>query len=414
VFVELQNILQRAQNALMAKLNVSENEAVVWNPHSFLANGVVGLQYVEDIPAKGYKVVSRLSRKCAVSVKNHCIENEYFIVEFNEQYEISRIFDKRACREVLQMGALGNQLVAYEDFPNDFDAWEIRSYYKEKAYPITDVVSVDAVQDGVSAGLKIVRRFEDSTIEQTVRLYVNVDRIDFETVCDWRNEHTLLKAYFPVDVNTDKATFDIQFGSYERPTHRNTSWDAARFEVCAHKYADVSESDYGVAVMTDCKYGYDVEDSTIGLTLLKCATYPDESADKGRHEFTYSLYPHQGECRMSKVEESAYLLNNPLSFMEGEKGSGELPRAFSLVACNTDGVYVETIKKAEDGNGYILRVIEKQNARHQAKLTFGFNVRAIHECDLMENDLHHVDVEKNTVSFKIKPFEILTFRVLVK
>ncbi len=412
VFAELKEIVSNAQNALNERITCLENESMVFNPHSFETDGLIGDSFVKKIPAKGYKTISLTGKDSNVTVGDKTIENGFFKVEFDGDYQIKRIYDKKAKRDILQQGKKGNILVAYEDYPNDCDAWEIRPYYREKSYPIINVAHIEKVKDGVSAGYKIVRKYENSIIEQTIRLYDDVARIDFETVCDWQDEHTLLKTYFPIDVNTDKATFDIQFGNYERATHRNTSWDAAKFEVCAHKYADVSESDYGVALMTDCKYGYDVEGSTIGLSLLRAATHPDENADKGKHQFTYSLYPHKGSCREGEVERNAYLLNNPLTAISGENGDGTLPREFSLVSCETDGVYVETVKKAEDGKGYIIRVVEKKNAKHRAKLQFGLPLESVCLCDLMENEIKKVSAQEQKVFTTIKPFEILTFKVV--
>lgn len=412
LFSEIEKIVDNALNALLTKIEIKENEKIVFNPHSFKVSGNAGDEYFEGVPAKGYKVFTAKKRQSAISVDKFKIENKYFLVEFDKFYRIKRCFDKRVQREIFKKNSFGNELIAYEDYPNEFDAWEIRPYYKEKSYPITEIIKVEKYISNISAGLKIIKRYGNSLIEQTVQLYDHIDRIDFVTMCDWQDEHTLLKTYFPLDVNTDKATFDIQFGNYERSTHRNTSWDAAKFEVCSHKYTDVSENDYGVAILTDCKYGFDVEGSTIGLTLLRCPTYPDETADKGKHEFTYSIYPHSGSCRSSDVEKNAYLLNNPLIARVSNNRGGELSKEFSLVSCETDGVFLETIKKAEDGNGYILRGIEKKNMRHIAEIRFGFNVKNVFVCDLMENNLYTIELIEDSVKYEIKPFEILTLRIL--
>lgn len=412
VFLELKDIIASASNAIQESISMTKNEMLVFNPHSFETCGLVDGQYVQNIPGKGYKTVGKICSESHVVATKYSLENKYYFIQFAEDYRIKSIFDKRNQREVLQTGEYGNELIAYEDYPNECDAWEIRPYYKEKAYLIRDVQSTKILSDRVSAGIKIVRKYERSTIEQTIRLYDSIDRIDFETVCDWQDEHTLLKTYFPIDINTDKATFDIQFGNCERSTHHNTSWDSAKFEVCAHKYADVSEGDYGVALMTDSKYGYEVEGSVLGLSLLKAATWPDETADIGKHEFIYSLYPHKGNCRESDLERKSYLMNNPLFGIENKRGAGKLPKEWSFVSCEADGVYVETVKKAEDGNGYIFRIVEKKNRTTNCDFNFGVPPKKVYLCDLMENVLQEINTfNEYTIQYKIKPFEILTLKV---
>ena len=163
----------------------------------------------------------------------------------------------------------------------------------------------------------------------------------------------MVKAAFDIDINSDKATYEIQFGSVERPTHKNTSWDAARFEVCGHKYMDISDYGYGVSLLNDCKYGHNVDNGTMKLSLFKCATYPDPDADKGEHIFTYSLFPHAGNYREAGTVQLAYEINNPLEAFPIEKRDGTLPEEYSFVSCDKDNFIVETVKKAERGNDII-------------------------------------------------------------
>ena len=151
-----------------------------------------------------------------------------------------------------------------------------------------------------------------------------------------------MKTAFPVDINADKATYEIQFGTVERPTHSNTSWDTAKFEVCAHKFADLSEYGYGVSLLNDCKYGHDIHDGVIRLTMLKCGTYPNPDADKCHHTFTYSLYPHAGNYREAGTIQQAYLLNQPMTAFKLQKQSGTLPESYSLLSLDCDNVIAET------------------------------------------------------------------------
>lgn len=409
------NLLTAAQADIAANIS-TEGGIAVFNPLSFNHSGVVDVDgeklYVTDIPAKGWKVVKGNESKGCVAVSDKKLENDFFTVEFADDYTISRIYDKRVDREVLKAGERANVIEAYEDFPREYDAWEISVYYKEKRWEIDDVSAVEIVDEGVRKGFKITRNFLNSVIEQKVWLYADTDKIDFDTTADWHQEHILVKAAFPVEINADKATFEIQFGSVERPTHSNTSWDAAKFEVCAHKYADISECDYGVSILNDCKYGHDIHDGVIRLTLLKCATHPSPVADKGFHEFVYSLRPHAGSFRSAGTVEMAYDLNNPMTAVRLGKQEGTLPESYSFVSVSDECVVIDTVKKAEDSEETVVRMYESWNKRvNGAKLTFGFDVKSAVLCDLMENEIEQLNVENNTVTLNIKPFEIVTVKV---
>ncbi|MDO4365141.1 MAG: glycoside hydrolase family 38 C-terminal domain-containing protein, partial [Clostridia bacterium] len=239
----------------------------------------------------------------------------------------------------------------------------------------------------------------------------NSARIDFDTRADWHQEHIMVKAAFDIDVNSDKATYEIQFGSVERPTHKNTSWDAARFEVCGHKYMDISDYGYGVSLLNDCKYGHNVDNGTMKLSLFKCATHPDPEADKGEHVFTYSLFPHAGNYRDAGTVQLAYEINNPLKASLIDKQNGTLPEEYSFVSCDKDNFIVETVKKAENSDDIIVRGYESYNKGTSVTLNFGFDVEEAILCDLLERDVEKLTVENNSVSFKAKPFEIITIKV---
>ena len=269
----------------ICKLIHTDGGYAVFNPHSFENSGMIRIdgqtRFVERIPPKGYAVVQPSPLKNNVYVRDHELENEFYVIRFDENYEIQSITDKKAQREVIDCSkGTANRLEVYEDYPRAFDAWEITNYYKEKEYDLNQVESVTPITDGARAGLRICRRFLESTVEQNIWIYEDLRRIDFETKVDWHQDHLLMKTAFPVKVNASRATYEIQFGTLERPTHFNTSWDAAKFEVCAHKYCDLSEYDYGVALLNDCKYGHDVHDGVMRLTLLKSATYPSHVADQ--------------------------------------------------------------------------------------------------------------------------------------
>ena len=388
---------------------------LVYNPNSFPGSGIVRVdgkaRYVEKIPPKGYAVVEPKPLKNSVRVDSHTMENPFLRISFDENYTISSIYDKQACREVIDCSkGAGNRLEVYEDFPKDFDAWEITNYYKEKLYPVNDVLSVQVVDDGARAGIAIKRRFLDSVIEQTIWLYEDIKKIDFDTRIDWKQEHLLLKTAFPVKINSERATYEIQFGAIERPTHTNTSWDAAKFEVCAHKYCDLSEYGYGVAMLNDCKYGHDIHDGVMRLTLLKSPTHPNPDADRCQHIFTYSLVPHEGDYRSAGIVQMAYDLNAPMQAIPVSAQTGFLPQQYALVTLSSDNVILETVKKAEDSEGLVFRMYDAYNRQTRVDVTFGFAPKRVTLCDLMENELETLDVRNNSVTLNINPYEIITIK----
>jgi alpha-mannosidase len=262
------------------------------------------------------------------------------------------------------------------------------------------------------AGLEIVRRYERSEIRQRILLYRDVPRIDFPTEIDWHEHQTLLKVAFPVTVNSPRATFDIQWGNVERPTHWNTSWDWARFETCAHRWVDLSEGDYGVSLLNDCKYGHDIRGHTIRLTLLKSGVMPDPQADQGRHIFTYALLPHPGDWRQGETVRHAALLNMPASgVIAATVGTGVLPSALSLVRTDRPGLVIETVKPAEDGDGLIVRVYDAHNTRGPATLHCSAEIEFAEEVNLLEEHLAPAEYEGTILHFQVRPYGIASFRL---
>ena len=222
----------------------------------------------------------------------------------------------------------------------------------------------------------------------------------------------LLKVAFPVDILSPTATYEVQWGNVERPTHRNTSWDWARFETCAHKWVDLSEGDYGVSLLNDCKYGHDIAGNVIRLTLLRSPIHPDPEADRGRHRFTYSLLPHAGRWSRDTIA-AAYALNDPVIAYSAEdsKAPAETDNP-PLLCCDNANLVIETVKRAEDGNGVIVRLYEAFRTRGRAKLTTGFACRGATKTNLLEARIEDVGIEGGAVVFSYRPFEIVTLRVV--
>jgi alpha-mannosidase len=358
-----------------------------------------------------------------VSLNPLVLENELVRVEFDEAGEIVSFVhryveddddpENLTEREVIAPGQTANALIAYEDKPFAYDCWNIDPYYEDKPYPLRDSGTVESVRilekGPVRAGVEIRRKFRSSTLIQRVYLYAHSPRLEFQNEVDWQERQTLLKVAFPVAVHTARATFDIQFGNIERPTHRNTTWDAAKFEVCGHKWADLSEGDYGVSVLSECKYGWDVHDNVLRLTLLKSGTHPDPNADKGTHTFAYALLPHTGDYRSETVDE-AYAFHYPLMarYLPANP-KGELPPDYAFVTVDDQGLVIETVKEAEDGDGIVIRLYEAFNTRGTATLTLGFDITEAFAVNLVEQNPEPLPVEDRTIRFPFRPFEIKTF-----
>lgn len=344
------------------------------------------------------------------------LETPFYKMRFDKAGKIVSLIDRAADRELVKKGRRLNDLCTAEDVPVYWDAWDIDAYYRDALRPEDRLESQEIVSEG-SLFITIRSRYalgKGSTLTQDMTLYAASPRIDFRTVVDWQETHTLLKVAFPVDVHTDTCRNEIQYGHLVRPMHANTSFDRARFEVCAHKWVDVSEGDYGVALLNDCKYGHDTLDGTLSLTLLKSATAPDPIADKGRQEFTYALLPHMGPFAVEDVVREAYALNVPLCCVRVQKSRAEAPPPEPFCSVSNPNVIVESVKKAEAGDAAVVRVYEAGHTRGPVTLTFAETIREATECNLLERDDQPARTRQNTINFTIAPFEIKTFKVSFK
>ncbi len=408
-----ENIISDAKKRIASGIS-KDRGYVVFNPHSFVGNGTVKVggktAYVENISPKGYTATDKLCFENSVKIDGKHVSTKDFEVEFNDAWQIVSLFDKRCGREVIKSGEVANAIRIYPDYPDKYDNWEWQEYSLDEYKTLTDVESTEIIDDGARRGIRIIRPYGKSKISQTVWFYDKLGRIDFETHAHWLESHLMVKAAFPVDINADKATYEIQFGNVERPTHKNTSWDSAKFEVCAHKYADLSENGYGVALLNDCKYGYDIHDGVMQLSLFKCGTYPNEVADIGDHEFTYSLMPHTGRASDSDVVKAAYYLNYSMTAAAAQGEKDTLPLSYSALSLDRENVVCEVVKPAEDGEETVVRLYEAQNMRGKVTVRFGFPVKRVALCDLLENELSELEVKNNSVSFDIKGFEIVTLK----
>jgi alpha-mannosidase len=388
----------------------------------FEANNVPPMGYVVYRLVAGEKMTGQPGN---LAVLSQNMENSLYRIELDEKGTVSRIYDKSMDKEVIAENCRGNVLQFFDDRPHAHDAWDVDFNFTENMQELARLESVEVTETGpVRATVRVVRRTEKSSIVQDISIYSKLPRIDFVTNVDWWEKRTLMKVTFPVEILSPRATYEIQFGTMERPTHFNTSWDRAKFEVPAQRWVDLSEGDYGVSLMNDCKYGHDVHDNVIRLSLLRSPISPDPHADEGKHQFTYSLHPHMGDWREGETVQRAYELNCPLIGVPvearlesgSESQAGELPSWFSFASLDKRHVVIDAIKKAEDSDEIIVRVYEAYGQRGKVTLTFGIAPEKVAECNLMEEVAAHagvsaLDVSGKSVSFYVKPYEIRTFKV---
>ena len=371
-----------------------------------------------DIPAMGYEVyrlVEGAPKAAALPLKvtERLLENEFLRVRINKNGELTSVYDKASGREALG-GGRGNEFQLYEDRPHNWDAWELDDHPRDERLRLADATSVKVVERGpVRAAVEIRRTIGKSSLVQRVVLYAHSARIDFETRIDWCEDRKVLKVAFPVDVRARQATYEIQFGSLERPTHRNTSWDVAKFEVPAHKWADLSEPGYGVSLLNDCKYGHDIHGNTMRLTLLRAPMEPDPQADRGHHEFAYALMPHAGSYIDAETVRRGYEFNVPPAATMPAPRKGDLPTTCSFFWIDSAAVVLDTVKKAEDEDALILRLYEAHGGRANARLVTPLPVKSAVECDLLERKALGKPAKPKDCSLALEfaPFEIKTLKL---
>ncbi|MDX3356687.1 glycoside hydrolase family 38 C-terminal domain-containing protein [Streptomyces sp. ME01-24h] len=321
---------------------------------------------------------------------------------------LASVRDLTADREVLAPGARGNLLQLHPDHPTRWDAWDIDRHYRRKHTDLTSAQSVALVEQGpLRAAVRVVRAFGGSRVVQELRLTAGSRRLDVVTEVDWHESEKVLKASFPLDVLAERSTAEIQFGHVHRPTHVNTSWDAARFEICAHRWLHVGEPGYGVALLNDSTYGHDAgrsgTDTTVRLTLLRAPHSPDPHTDQGTHRFRYALLP--GATVGDAVVEGL-ALNLPL------RRTDSPPPRQPLLRISHPGITVESVKLADDRSGdVVVRLYESRGDRATGVLTTAFPLAGARVADLLERPLRDAEREGDTVPVTLRPFQILTLRL---
>lgn len=370
----------------------------------------------EPVPPLGYAVYRLVPGAADAEIMGtlkagpKMLENDFLRIRLDADGCFTSVYDKVERREALALGQRGNELQLFEDRPASNDAWDVDHNFDAKMWT-PGKAAIELVESGpVRAVLRVTRKTERSVFVQDITLYAMNPRVDIVNRVDWREKRTLLKVAFPVDVRCHRAAYHIQFGTVERATHQNTDFDRARFEVTGQHWADLSEGDYGVSLLNDCKYGYDVTGNTLRLSLLRAPEEPDPQADQGEHEFVYSLYPHGGDWRCGTIQQG-YELNQPLLVVAAPDGKGALPAAAAFAAVDADNIIISAVKKAEDSDAVIVRLYESCGQRGDAVITFDRTPAVVTECDMMEEHDTPVRVRGNQAMFYIKPFEIKTLKI---
>jgi alpha-mannosidase len=351
------------------------------------------------------------------------LENEFIRVKIDPQTGcVTSLFDKRSGTESLAAAetdtggpkdtVCGNLLQTFVDKPKQWDAWNIDADFEKQHWDLDKADEVKLVESGpLRAVIRIKNHFQNSTFVRDVTLYAGVPRVDVNMQAEWHEKHILLKVAFPVSAHSDKATYEIPFGSVQRPTTRNTPAEQGQFEVPAQRWADISDGKHGFSLLNDCKYGYDAKGNVLRLSLLRSPEYPDPHADEGHHEFTYSMYPHGGDWKQALTIRQGYELNYRLISLPVGKHQGALPREHSFLQVGSDNVIVSALKKAEDENALVLRLYEWAGQQAEVKVQLPPGAESARETDLMEKPMGGLQVNGSAVNVPIKPYEIKTVEV---
>ncbi len=428
---------------LVSHLELSTEEVVVFNPVcsecseivSFPVQSEYGIEHVQgkplaswydgsllhflaaDLPSKGWKTYRLVARKeplpSPFTYSQGILCTPFYELEVTDDLTLRSLFDKGEERQVLSEGCEGNALRLYADYPSTYDAWNIGKQGIDQNWPIEGHGTVKMTAcNPLFCILSVERTYLNSTYTQSMTCYAHQKRIDFSLHVDWQEDHLLLRALFPVDVLASRASYQIAYGVCERTTHTNTSWDAAAFEVPAHRWADLSEEGYGVALLSEHSYGYSAKNGVLSVSLVRSPSYPYEQADRGEHHFSYSLLPHKGRYQESDVVTTSYALQHKPLLRQGTGEKGLLPKTFSAFSIEQNHVVCETVKKAEDRDSVLLRLVEMDGRRGACTVHSPYRILEAWQCNLMEQRLVKLDHDHHQVAFHIKGHQIQTLELV--
>ncbi|KAJ1951690.1 Glycoside hydrolase, 38 vacuolar alpha mannosidase, partial [Linderina pennispora] len=348
---------------------------------------------------------------------NAVLENLYVTATISPQGQLVSLRDRHTERELIPAGAKGNVFELYDDVPLFWDAWDIEIYNLEKYVELPGAKLAIVDEGPLMATVSIEVPISDgSSIRQWVSLSATSPRLDFSTDAEWHESRKCLKVSFTWDIHNDMATYETQYGVVQRPTHRNTSWDMAKFEVCAHKFADLSEFGYGVALLNDCKYGHATLENTMTLTLLRSPKAPDAHCDMGHHTFRYAVFPHQGSFNESAVVQEAYQFNVPLVQLPVDVTATSVASTSYFGVAGAPNVVLDTVKAAEDdAASVVVRLYEAYGGHAKATLTTALNVKSAHLTNILEENAASLDVlstgSQKSMAINFTPFQVVTLKL---
>ena len=355
------------------------------------------------IPALGYACDCYAEKVSAeVSANELCIENEKIKLEFDTDGAVIGVFDKKNGIEVINGKAA--LLKVYGE--TVADCWDIDATYIDSDYELFKLTEQHSGIDGTSAYMKQLYRYDNSTIEMTVKLESLSEYVEFSIEADWHPNGKMLRIDFPLTVSSDFATSEIQFGKIRRSTGENTSWEAAQYETVAQKWVDLSRADYGVALLNDSKYGYRVTSNCISVNLLRSQDCPGEMSDRGHHNIRLALYPHNGNEIVGEVQRKAYEFNIAPGVC---KGNGGVTDSFSYLKIS-DNVIIDTVKPSESADGIVVRIFEPSGAKANAEISLPLNCKKVLLTDLREKSLKELSAENGIVMITLTPFEVTTLK----
>ncbi len=372
---------------------------------------------IATVPAMGYAVIDpaiapAVPVTLVETADEFVFENASLRAVFQRDGQLVSLLDRATGRESIAAGAMANHFVFFDDRPNNWEAWDVDIFHLEKRDEVPGARSARVLEAGP---LRAALEFEyalssQSWLKQVVSLSALSSRLEFANDAEWQERRRFLKVEFPLAIHAEQATYEVQFGHVQRPTHFNTSWDMARFEVCGHKWADLAEPGFGVALLTDSKYGYGAHSNVLRLSLLRGPLSPDPLADLGRHHFRYALYPHAGDFRTAGVVDEGYRFNVPLLLQPAHRGPDQ-PASLSFFQVDQPNVVIDTVKQAEDSADWIVRLYESHGARCRVRLSSPLPVRSVVRCNLLEDEGDVLPWQDGGVTMDVLPFKIITLKL---
>ena len=410
-----------SQRQLLDQLQLDKEENgggyLVFNSLSWDRNEVINTpsgRVQVEVPALGFTVIDPRKKEwlsaSGIGVANSTrnLENDMLRVEFNKHGYIQSIYDKQEQREIVAANETGNVFKLFQDVPITYEAWDVDLYYEETTPFLLELSSMDIIEQNdyfASASLQFYG--PHCTLNQVIHLQKGSKRIDFNTTVAWSESQKMLRVEFPVNIKSDTATYEIQYGHVKRNTHDNTSWDMAQFEVVAHKWADLSQPNYGVALLNDCKYGHKIKGNVLSLNLLRSPKSPDEQADMHQHQFNYALFPHCGDHIDGMVIHQAYQFNHPLKATTCPLPEWPI-KPYGPLELDSKQVIVESIKKAENQEAVVIRLYEATGGDALVNISFQRKINKVMLVNLMEEPSRELQTVENTLKISFRPFEIHT------